>query len=115
MRSPSDGFVLVDALMAVVVASAAGVVALSIGVNLLQNQDRQLDRTVALATVHQIAKEVLLTGPAAMQGHEDDLFVYELRQQLGQAGLAELSVSARPKSAGQLITLAFLAPTEPGP
>ena len=115
MRSTSDGFVLVDALMAVVVASAVGVVAVSIGVNLLQNQDRQLDRTVALATMHQMTKEVLLTGPAAMQGYEDELYVYELRQQLGQGTLAELSVSARPKSSGELIALAFLASTEPGP
>ena len=115
MRSASAGFVLVDALMAVVVASAVGVVAVSVGVNLLQSQDRQLDRTVALATMHQIAKEVLLTGPAAMQGYEDELYVYELIQQDGHVGLAQFSVSARPKSAGQLITLAFLAPTEPGP
>jgi hypothetical protein len=76
---PADrGFILVDALMAAMLAGAAGTVIYAIGAELLQRQDELLDRTVAVTTIHMLAKQLLVTGTVP-EGTADEAFTYEVK------------------------------------
>lgn len=83
--SPDAGFVLVDALLGVALVAAAGVTVYALGSDTLRNQERALDRTVAVATMTMLAKEVAVTG-VPPQDMEDDAFVYRVR--LSRGGLS---------------------------
>jgi hypothetical protein len=71
------GFVLVDALVAVGLVAAAGTLVYAIGNDVLQSQERALDRSMALATMAMLAKEYSVAG--ATRETEDSAFSYRMR------------------------------------
>lgn len=106
------GFILLDALMAVVLVSAVGGIVYGVGTNLIGALDRQLDRSMALATMDMMSKQLLATGfVGGVAGLEDDVFIYHIeRAGSVDSYLATFTIVARSKAVGSTISLSFLAP-----
>ncbi len=94
----------------------AGTVIIMIASTMLTQQQRELDRSVALVGSQSLIKQYLLFGASAGLEREDELFVYSFepgsQPVAGTAALAEVTLWARPKSgrAVDAVRLDFLAP-----
>jgi hypothetical protein len=117
VRSDS-GFMLLDAVLAVGLLAFAGTVIIMIANTMLGQQERELDRSVALVASQSLIKQYLLLGPVsgASLEREDELFAYRFEQSAepvaGTTKLVEMALLANPKSgrAADAVRLDFLAP-----
>lgn len=113
-----SGFMLLDAVLAVGLLAFAGTVVILVANTMLGQQERELDRSVALVASQSLIKQYLLLGPAseARLEREDELFVYRFEQSArpvaGTSALVEIALLAEPKSGRRLdaVQLDFLAP-----
>jgi type II secretory pathway pseudopilin PulG len=117
--APVDaGFILLDAVLAAGLLALAGTVIVMIANTMLTQQQRELDRSVALVASQSLIKQYLLLGAAFETSleHEDELFRYSFEPGAnpvaGTSTLVEVAVWARPKSgrAMDAVRLDFLAP-----
>lgn len=120
--APADaGFILLDAVLAAGLLAFAGTVIIMIANTMLTQQQRELDRSVALVASQSLIKQYLLLGSAFETGleHEDELFRYSFEPAPdpvdGTTALVEVALWARPKSgrAMDAVRLDFLAPAAP--
>lgn len=113
------GFMLLDAVLAVGLLAFAGTVIIVIANTMLGQQERELDRSVALVASQSLIKQYLLLGAAsaARLEREDELFVYRFEQGAkpvaGTTALVEMAMLAKSKSGREVdaVRLDFLAPT----
>lgn len=118
--SSADGFVLVDALVAVALVAAAGTMAYLIGHQLLAEQDRRLDRSVALMNMRALIQEITLTGipPDGGTIFEEGEYSYVVlhdRMTADAGQMVALTIEARPSHSGETSRLSFLASAGSGP
>lgn len=73
-----EGFVMIDALVAVAILGIVGTGVLALASGLLAAQERQLDRSMALLTAEMLAQQYAELGPASGSRVEDEAFVYEI-------------------------------------
>jgi len=114
-KESANGFVLIDALLAVAMLSTAGTAAYLAGVAFLESQERQLDRSAVLATLRSISKEVVLTGQAVDQQPSNG-FSYELIRRdppSERSQLVTFVVEARSAPGSTSYSLPFLAHAGP--
>lgn len=114
-RSSTDGFVLVDALVAVALVASAGTVAYLIGHQLLAEQDRRLDRLAALINMRALIQEITLTGipsdgETVMEEAGFSYLVLYNRTASDNRQLVALTIEAHPSNSGEVSRLSFLAP-----
>ncbi len=113
-----SGFILLDAVLAVGLLAFAGTVVVMVSNTMLMQQERELDRSVALVGTQSLVKQYLLLGPTLASGldREDELFAYGFEPSqkpvAGTTALVEIAVWARPKSGRDTdaVRLDFLAP-----
>lgn len=113
-----EGFILLDAVLAAGLLAFAGTVIIMIANTMLTQQERDLDRSVALIGSQSLIKQYLLLGSAfeASLEREDELFVYSFEPNPklveGTTALVEVTLWARPKSGRAIdaVHLDFLAP-----
>ena len=109
----SDGFILIDALVAVALVASAGTIIYLIGQDVLQQQDRRLDRSVALTNLKSIAQETTLLGvPRSTAVREDELYSYNIRKTPDESSvlLRTLTIEATPRRGGTPESISVLAP-----
>lgn len=112
------GFILLDAVLAAGLLAFAGTVIIMIANTMLTQQERDLDRSVALIGSQSLIKQYLLLGSAfeASLEREDELFAYSFEPSPkpveGTTALVEGTLWARPKSGRAIdaVHLDFLAP-----
>ena len=110
-----EGFVMMDALVAVAILGLVGTGALGLTTTLLGAQDRQLDRSVALVMSELVARQYAEFGPdAAGVRPADEQFDYEVvvaGKPAKGSRLTPMAVVARDKGEGgaELLRLDFLA------
>lgn len=112
--SPIDaGFVLLDALMAVALAAFAGGTIISIANSMLEQQARELDRSVALVASQSLMRQYLLLGEVGPL--QDELYRYDLVSEgpANTSTLRSVAIVAVPLNGigGRDVRLDFLAPT----
>jgi hypothetical protein len=114
--SKDEGFVLLDALVAVTLVAVVGTTMFAIGDGVLTSADRQLDRSAALARMRAISKEFLVLRSRDLRAFsvEDAAYTYELseaaEQRASAGALAVLGITAKPKhSPGAPRAMSFLA------
>jgi hypothetical protein len=110
---PADrtGFVLVDALVAVAIVAAAGVTVYTIGSDVMRRQELELDRTVALATLQMLSKEIVVTK-SAPRDSQDASFSYRVRQTTApsvQPPLAVFTIEAVARDGGPALSTSLIA------
>jgi hypothetical protein len=110
-----EGFVMLDALVAVAILALVGTGALALASDLLSRLDRQLDRSSALLMSDLVAQQYAELGPnPAATRVEDELFVYEVvatGEPASESRLQPMAVivrNSRSRSA-QVLQLDFLA------
>jgi len=116
-----EGFVMMDALVAVAILGLVGSGALALANNLLAGQERQLDRSLALLTSELLARQYAEFGPdpaATSSLFEDELFTYEFAaagEPTDSSRLRPMVVIAREKgqSGAEELRLDFLAAAGP--
>jgi len=111
--SPGDeGFVLVDALLATTLVAAAGTTITLIAGSILAEQDRQLERSVALLMAETAMREYIAFGNASASS-ADERFRYDVVATgvavAGTTRLEAVAVVALPKAGGgEVLRLDFL-------
>lgn len=114
-RGAEAGFILVDALLAAAILAFAGTVVLTMIMSAEQRAGADLDRSVALTSMHAIAMQLPLVDPPqrARLSTEDELYRYAVERVLDDEGdlesLQQWRVTATPLTAGEPIELMLLA------
>jgi len=121
MTAPTgdEGFVMMDALVAVAVLGLVGTGAQALATGLLAGHDRQLDRSAALLTSELVARQYAEFGPDPAGLHfEDEQFAYEVTasdEAVNGSRLRPMVVIVREKQQGaaEVLRLDFLAAAGP--
>lgn len=108
---PTDGgFVLLDALLAAALVGLAGSSVVAVATGMLDRQQRDLDRSVALVASRGLIQEYILVGTTA---ESDELYRYEIvlgGPVPGTSALRQAEVVAEPTKGSPSVRVAFLAP-----
>lgn len=104
------GFVLLDALLATALLAMAGGSIVLVANDMLDQQSKELDRSVALVAARSLVQQYVLLGSTSAV---DELYRYEIVLGDPVEGTAELRqavVVARPLVSAPAVSLDFLAP-----
>jgi len=109
-----EGFVLLDALLATALLAAAGTTIALVSGAVLAEQDRQLERSVALLMAETAMREYIAFGDTSASG-ADERFRYDIiatgAAVAGTTRLQAMAVVALEQAGGrELLRLDFLAP-----
>lgn len=110
-----EGFVMMDALVAVAILGLVGTGALSLANGLLAGQDRQLDHSAALLMSELVARQYAEFGPDPTAARiEDERFLYQVtvagEHPAGGSRLTPMVVIVRERGQGaEVLRLPFLA------
>jgi hypothetical protein len=110
-----DGFIAVDAMAACLTVALVGTVMTTAAIGMLQRQNDDLDRSVALVEIQSVARQVALFGTQSWSGDTyDGLFWYRASgaQLAAPNGLESVTVSARrePGVGTELAAMTLLIP-----